>query len=119
MPRLIITNNSNKEIRRANKTFPKKSTKETKIRESKIPIIDACKSLDWEYADPLMELDFDNINKYTSLELKEFARKAKIKNYSTMLKDELIEQLEIKKGIRPSDEELEEGDTDDDNSEEQ
>ena len=119
MPRLIVTNISNKEVRRANKTFPKKETKETKIRKSKIPVIDACRSLEWEYADPLMELDFDNITKYTSLELKEFARKAKVKNYSTMLKDELIKQLEIKKGIRPSEEEIEEGDNDDDNSEEQ
>lgn len=100
MPKLIVKNNTNHNVRRANKVFPKKSTKETFIRKSKIPVIDSCVSLEWEYADPLMAVDFANIEDYTARELKEFARRAEIKNYSTMLKDDLIKRLEIKKGIR-------------------
>ena len=125
MPRLTITNTSDKMIKRANKTFKPGQTKETYIRDGKIPIIDACKSLEWEYADPLMELDFDNITSYTSLELKEFAQKAGVKNYSKLLKDDLIHELKVKKGlIEPEKEEeeeeeeewVEESEEDEDNS---
>lgn len=119
MPRLTITNTSNKMIRRANKTFKPRQTKETYIRDGKIPIIDACRSLDWKYADPLMELDFDNITSYTSLELKEFAQKAGIKNYSKLLKDDLIHELKVKKGLiepEEEEEEVEESEEDEDNS---
>lgn len=122
MPRLKVTNISKKRIKKANKIFEPKQTKETFIKDSKLPVIDSSVSLEWKYADPLMELDFDNIESYTSLELKEFAQKVGIKNYSKLLKDDLIYELRVKKGLineEPEEEvedeeEVEEGDFDED-----
>lgn len=115
MPKLIVKNSSYKTIERSNKVFPPRSEKETFVNKNRIAEVDACKSLDWKYADPLMELDFENIKSYTSLELKEFAQKAGVKNYSTMLKDDLIKHLEIKKGIREP--EVEEDNNEDNDTE--
>lgn len=101
MPRLIVTNNSQQTVRRANKTFPPKETKETFIRESKINQIDACKYLDWEYTEEdkvrmvLKTADLDNLEEeYTARELKEMARKVgTIEGYAKMVKAKLAEHL--------------------------
>ena len=110
MPKLIIKNRTNKEIKRANKSFAPKEERKVFINKYKVAVIDACVGLEWEYADPLMAVDFENIEDYTARELKEYARRAEIKNYSTMLKDDLIEKLEIKKGIKQPNQKVEDVD---------
>jgi len=93
---ILVKNNSKKLITRSTETFTPNSERVVELEKDSIKFkqIDRCSSLEWEYCDRVDEVGDKDFNSFTSIELKEIAQDVGIKNYSNMLKNELVESLE-------------------------
>ena len=93
---ILVKNKSKKLITRSTEAFPPRSERVVQVGVDSIKFkqIDRCSSLEWEYVSRVDEVGDKPFKEFTSIELKEIAQDVGIKNYSNMLKDELVESLE-------------------------
>jgi len=93
--KIVVKNTSRKIIHRRTETIMPLEEKVVELERDSVKFkqLTRCSSLDWEYFSKIDEVGLDNLDKLTSLELKEEAQRLGIKNYSKMLKQELIDTI--------------------------